>query len=146
MQGSYNFFMFKPLGSSWSLSSLSISLQQVSLGPRFPHQQHCSGSERNLTECPFVTSSNHYSCYQYNYAAVSCFGNESLKLMFLYNNYEIYSAEPCNNGEVELTGSSSPLAGVPLVCADNRWGKVCSEGNNELASVICSQLRYSPYG
>ena len=56
---------------------------------------------------------------------------------------------PCNDGEVELTGTSSSLAGVPRVCVDNRWGKVCianSEKNDELASVICSQLGYSRYG
>ena len=61
--------------------------------------------------------------------------------------FNAYTA-PCDD-EVELIGTTSPLAGIPRVCVDNRWGKVCiasSDRNDELASVICSQLGYSQYG
>ena len=62
-------------GRVGSLSSISISSQVTDLGPLLPLHPTCSGSEERLSECSTAIGVSQYSCYRYNYAAVSCFGN-----------------------------------------------------------------------
>ena len=58
-----------------------------------------------------------------------------------------HTTVPCNNGDVRLYGSSVDRAGVVHVCVNGTWGKVCGgEHSPEFASIVCSQLGYSPYG
>ena len=54
---------------------------------------------------------------------------------------------PCTQGEVELFGSPVAKAGIVRVCMNGAWGKVCNgERDNYFASIVCSQLGFSPYG
>ena len=54
---------------------------------------------------------------------------------------------PCNSGDVRLYGTALERAGIVHVCVNGTWGKVCGgENDPHFASVICSQLGYSPYG
>lgn len=54
---------------------------------------------------------------------------------------------PCTNGDVELFGSPVARAGVVQVCVNGTWGNVCGgELDPYLASIVCAQLGYSPYG
>ena len=54
---------------------------------------------------------------------------------------------PCTHGEVELFGSPVARAGSVRVCINGTWGKVCNgERDNYFASIVCSQLGFSPYG
>ena len=53
---------------------------------------------------------------------------------------------PCNNGDIRL-GDENILKGRVEVCINGTWGTICDNywTDNE-ASVVCSQLEYSPYG
>ena len=56
-------------------------------------------------------------------------------------------AAVCEHGSIRLEGASSSSTGRVEVCINGTWGTVCSDflDNND-ASVICTQLGYSPYG
>lgn len=70
--------------------------------------------------------------------------NVLLSLQYFVPN--LFSA-PCNSGDVRLYGTSVERAGVVHVCVNGTWGKVCGGDNSpQFASVICSQLGYSPFG
>lgn len=46
-----------------------------------------------------------------------------------------------------MYGSSVNRAGGVHVCVNGTWGKVCGgEHSPVFASIVCSQLGYSPYG
>ena len=57
---------------------------------------------------------------------------------------------PCNDGEMSLYSSISSRHGNVRVCINGTWSKICGYGNSvvddNLASVICSELGYSEYG
>ena len=56
----------------------------------------------------------------------------------------------CTDGEMSLYSSISSRYGNVRVCINDTWSKICGYGNSvvddNLASVICSELGYSPYG
>ena len=57
---------------------------------------------------------------------------------------------PCTDGEMSLFSGLSSRYGNVRVCINGIWSKICGYGNSvvddNLASVICSELGYSPYG
>ena len=57
---------------------------------------------------------------------------------------------PCTDGEMSLYSGVSSHHGNVRVCINGTWSKICGYGNSvvddNLASVICSELGYSPYG
>ena len=57
---------------------------------------------------------------------------------------------PCTDGEMSLYSGVSSRHGNVRVCINGAWSKICGYGNSvvddNLASVICSELGYSPYG
>ena len=57
-----------------------------------------------------------------------------------------YYHSTCNNGDIRL-GDENILKGRVEVCINGTWGTICDHywTDNE-ASVVCSQLGYSPYG
>ena len=58
-----------------------------------------------------------------------------------------YLSVPCTSGDVQLFGSPVARAGIVRVCVNGLWDKVCGgESDPHLASIVCSQLGYSPYG
>ena len=68
----------------------------------------------------------------------------------------ILASASCTEGQVELysgtyvyTGTSDRHGNL-LVCINGTWGKVCGQGNsvvdNNLASVVCTDMGYSSYG
>ena len=53
----------------------------------------------------------------------------------------------CSDGEVRITGGSSPTIGRVEVCINSTWGTICDESwNDSDASVVSRQLGHSPYG
>ena len=59
-------------------------------------------------------------------------------------------ASTCTNGQVELYSGYSNRHGNIRICVNGTWYKVCGYGNSvvddNLASVVCSDLGYSRYG
>ena len=57
---------------------------------------------------------------------------------------------PCTEGEMRLYSGISSRYGNVRVCINGIWSKICGYGNSvlddNLASVICSELGYSQYG
>ena len=53
----------------------------------------------------------------------------------------------CSEGKVQLIGPSSAFAGRVEICIGSMWTTVCDDfWDGQDASVLCSQLGYSPYG
>ena len=53
----------------------------------------------------------------------------------------------CTNGAIRLDVSSGIQKGRVEVCIDETWHKICAHRwTAQEASVVCSQLGYSPYG
>ncbi|XP_019855132.1 PREDICTED: scavenger receptor cysteine-rich domain superfamily protein-like [Amphimedon queenslandica] len=104
----------------------------VSTLPMHIYYSSCSSSSTNLLGC-YLSWLPSYSSYCNNYheAGVICSSN-------------------CNNGQVRLYGSDSQRRGNVQVCINNTWQAVCGRRNygvdNNLASVVCSELGYSQYG
>lgn len=55
---------------------------------------------------------------------------------------------PCTEGDLRLKGSDKFRSfGRVEVCVNETWGTICNkEWDNMDASVVCSQLGYSPFG
>ncbi|XP_019849591.1 PREDICTED: deleted in malignant brain tumors 1 protein-like [Amphimedon queenslandica] len=98
-------------------------------GPVFLGYMSCTGSENSLLECdrnPFVVANSQCSNHYYD-IGLKC--------------------EPlCEDGSIRLQEGTSSTGRVEL-CIIGTWGTICSDfWDNNDASVICSQLGYSPYG
>ena len=53
----------------------------------------------------------------------------------------------CTNGDIRLLNGSTALEGRVEICINGSWGGVGSRlWNDNDASVVCSQLGFSPYG
>ena len=56
----------------------------------------------------------------------------------------------CTDGVVELYNGVGTIYGLVRYCVNGTWSHLCGDINskvdNNLASVICSELGYSPYG
>ena len=70
-------------------------------------------------------------------------------VIFYHNNYIILAFNKiayCVNGTVRLSDGNNNYGRVE-VCVNNVWGTICSDfWDYADASVVCSQLGYSPYG
>ena len=52
----------------------------------------------------------------------------------------------CTDGDIRL-GDGAVLQGRVEVCINDTWGTICDHHwTKQEASVVCSQLGYSPYG
>ena len=57
------------------------------------------------------------------------------------------SFSECNDGDLRLSGSLSPLEGQVELCHSGLWGTVCPAGWDAIdASVVCKELGFSSYG
>ena len=87
-------------------------------------------------------------CSYYEIAGVHCECEYSPHISYtpLLVYYIIIIIVPCNNGDIRL-GDENILKGRVEVCINGTWGTICDHywTDNE-ASVVCSQLGYSPYG
>ena len=60
--------------------------------------------------------------------------------------FDKHSLVYCTNGAIRL-GNGAILKGRVEVCIDETWHKICANHwTAQEASVVCSQLGYSPYG
>ena len=49
----------------------------------------------------------------------------------------------CSSGAVRVAGGSTSLAGIVEVCINTRWGRICEDNWNSVAtSVVCHQLGF----
>ena len=64
-------------------------------------------------------------------------------------NYRFYIAL-CTDGVVELYNGVGTMDGYIRYCVNGTWYHLCGDKSstidNNLASVICSELGHSPYG
>ena len=103
---------------------------------------YCNGDEASLLDC------SHSSCYVSSCssqdAGVTC---ESIFIYEFIISMYIYIG-PCENGSIKIdTDSNYAGFGVVDVCLNNTWYTICdSNWTKKEASVVCSQLGYSPYG
>ena len=69
---------------------------------------------------------------------------------FVIRHYPFIASTSCTNGQVELYSGFSNRHGNIRICVSGTWYKVCGFWNSvvddNLASVVCSDLGYSPYG
>ena len=63
---------------------------------------------------------------------------------------KIIHKAPCIDGEIILYSGISNRYGNVRVCINGSWSYICASGNSvvddNLASVICTELGYSSYG
>ncbi len=53
----------------------------------------------------------------------------------------------CTDGDIKLSGGSTPYEGTVLVCMNNAWGTVCDDyWGPEEAQVVCNAMDYSAQG
>ena len=107
---------------------------------------YCNGNEDSLFHCSrSVFSVTSYYCSNHYYdLGLKC---ERKKLNMYWFSYipTCYSAL-CENGDIRLQGGTQTKGRIE-VCVNKTWGTVCSDfWDNTDASVVCRQLRYSPYG
>ncbi|XP_019860164.1 PREDICTED: deleted in malignant brain tumors 1 protein-like [Amphimedon queenslandica] len=96
------------------------------VGPILMANIDCIGSEKTLLDCSH-RSCEVTSCSHFNDAGVFCERN-------------------CTNGNIRL-GDGAELRGRVEVCIMNVWSTICASHWTVIeATVICSQLGYSPYG
>ena len=54
---------------------------------------------------------------------------------------DVYAASTCDHGDVRLYGGYSKSDGIPEVCINGQWTKICYQGWDETDSIkFCRQL------
>ena len=101
---------------------------------------YCTGSEKSLLECNHQLCSI-TSCTHHSEAGVVCESKIVLDLLLI-----IFYLVPCINGTVRLS-DNTVLKGRVEYCLNNTWTTICiHHWTAQEATVVCSQLGYSPYG
>ena len=71
-------------------------------------------------------------------------------MLLIHCIFVVTNPVPCTDGDVGLYSGVSSRHGNVRICINSTWSKICGYGNSvvddNLASVICSELGYSPYG
>ena len=64
--------------------------------------------------------------------------------------YFPFTVAPCTDDKIELYNGLSNRHGTVRVCVNGTWVKICGYGDavidNNLASVVCTSIGFSPYG
>ena len=109
----------------------------------------CSGNESSILDCQYDGVGNG-SCNHRNDVGVQCLGIEDFAVRFPLISISLFSIlGPCVNGTIRLVEKVSEKEGAVEICINNLWHTLLvSKDLNGLqeASVICSQLGYSPFG
>ena len=109
---------------------------------------NCTGVEQNIWNCP---SNGLLKCPSNVDAAISCLEGlqtySTLFISYLYILVPIVHYANCSNGQLRLSGGSSPLDGRLEICYNNVWFAMCYTYSS-LANqkVICEALGYSSQG
>ena len=57
------------------------------------------------------------------------------------------STVKCEDGKLQLYGTTYTRVGILTVCVNGIWSRVCgTTDDNIIASIVCAQLGYSPHG
>ena len=120
----------------------------VSSGPSF-FIPFCSGSENQLLNCSFSTTSY---CYWWRYTAgVRCYGKPFLwdvvaSSQVSNSSMHVYHLvdSGCTDGDVRLAGGETVMEGRVEVCHNQIWWAVRGSSNWDFsdATVVCRHLHY----
>ena len=89
-------------------------------------------------------------CNNYREAGVRCERELQVVNYCLFCILPIIYSALCIDGEIQFSHGISNRHGNIRMCVNSTWGQLCGYGNllvdSHLASVVCSELGYSPYG
>ncbi|XP_019859778.1 PREDICTED: scavenger receptor cysteine-rich domain superfamily protein-like [Amphimedon queenslandica] len=88
---------------------------------------NCTGSEKNIWDCPSNALVEQYTCSSNSYYAGIACHSSSVNLT------------NCTTGETRL---SDTLQGRVELCYNNVWYGVCGDNYNEISSVICKNVEH----
>ena len=107
----------------------------------------CGALESDLENCYQERTHNWNYCNNYHEFTVRC---ESEIAQYKVAFYFPFTVAPCTDDNVELYNGPSSRHGTVRVCVNGTWVKMCGYGDtvidNNLASVVCTSIGFSPYG
>ena len=129
--------------------SLGATLKRSKINPNsviHVYGAYCDTQHSTFLTCAYQYPQLKYNDYNY-YCDIKC------ECKSCGSNYDLthrLHIALCTNGFIELYNGVGTMIGLVRYCVNSTWSPLCGDENstidNNLASVICSELGYSPYG